>query len=117
MKWTKDEVKTVSDTYRQLWPGDVTNLEMSMFCKALSYFKAEYVLEALYHIFSSQEKRMRPAAGRVRDRSAEIKRSDPNEEQKPRMEAIPSVASRQEIRDMLAEYYKTIGKMPNVVDE
>ena len=117
MKWTKDEVKTVSDTYRQLWPGDVTNLEMSMFCKALSYFKAEYVLEALYHIFSSQEKRMRPAAGRVRDRSAEIKRSDPSEKQYPRMKDESNVASRQEIRDMLGDYYKTIGKMPNVVDE
>ena len=60
---------------------------------------------------------MRPAAGRVRDRAAEIKRSDPNEgQQYPRMKDS-NVASRQEIRDMLGDYYKTIGKMPNGVDE
>ena len=32
MKWTKAEFGTVADTYKQLWPGEVTDLEMAMFC-------------------------------------------------------------------------------------
>ena len=115
MKWTKSEVKTVSDTYRQLWPGEVTNLEMSMFCKAMSYYKAEYVLEALYHIFSNQENRLRPAAGRVRARAAEIRRSDPSHKPKKIDNEAPTV-SKEEMKEMLQGYYKTIGKIPGGVD-
>ena len=111
MKWTKSEIRTVTDTYKQLWPGDVTNLEMSMFCKALSYYKAEHVLEALYHIFSNQEDRRRPAAGRVRSRAAEIQRSDPSHKPKKIDTEAPSI-SREEMKGMLSDYYKTIGRMP-----
>ena len=115
MKWTKSEIKTVTDTYRQLWPGEVTNLEMSMFCKALSYYKAEYVLEALYHIFSNQEERRRPAAGRVRSRAVEVQRADPSHKPKKIKNEAPTV-SREEMKGLLQEYYKTIGKIPGGVD-
>ena len=109
MKWTKSEYGTVADTYKQLWPGEVTDLEMAMFCTALSYYKAEYVLEALYHIFSNQEDRRRPAAGRVRSRAAEVKRDDPSERpNKPKDEG--PVASKEEISKMLAGFYEKIGR-------
>ena len=116
MKWTKSEYGTVADTYKQLWPGEVTDLEMAMFCKALSYYKAEYVLEALYHIFSNQEERRRPAAGRVRSRAAEVQRADPSSETKKIKDEAP-MASREEISRLLEGYYKTIGKIPEGVDE
>ena len=115
MKWTKSEYGTVADTYKQLWPGEVTDLEMAMFYKALSYYKAEYVLEALYHIFSNQENRLRPAAGRVRSRAAEIRRADPSYKPKKIDNEAPTV-SREEMKDMLQGYYKTIGKIPGGVD-
>tara|TARA_Y100000758_G_C15900101_1_gene367441 strand:- start:231 stop:578 length:348 start_codon:yes stop_codon:yes gene_type:complete len=109
MKWTKTEFSTVADTYRQLWPGEVTDLEMAMFCKALSYYKTEHVLEALYHIFSNQEDRRRPAAGRVRSRAAEVKRSDPAERPARPKDDGPR-ASKEEISKMLAGFYEKIGR-------
>ena len=115
MKWTKAEFGTVADTYKQLWPGEVTDLEMAMFCKALSYYKSEYVLEALYHVFSNQEERRRPAAGRVRSRAAEVQRDDPSNKPKKIENEAPTV-SRAELSRLLEGYYKTIGKMPEVID-
>ena len=109
MKWTKAEFGTVADTYKQLWPGEVTDLEMAMFCKALSYFKAEHVLEALYHIFSNQEERRRPAAGRVRERAVEYKRLDPSEKP-PKPKKEEPVATKKEMRAMLKEFYEKVGR-------
>ena len=109
MKWTKSEYGTVADTYKQLWPGEVTDLEMAMFCKALSYYKTEHVLEALYHIFSNQEDRRRPAAGRVRSRADEVKRSDPSEKP-PKPKKEEPVATKKEMRAMLKEFYEKVGR-------
>ena len=109
MKWTKSEYGTVADTYKQLWPGEVTDLEMAMFCKALSYYKAEYVLEALYHIFSNQEERRRPAAGRVRSRAAEIRMSDPDYKPKKVKQEAPTI-SKEEMKGLLAGYYEKVGR-------
>ena len=39
MEWTKEDRKVVAETYRELLPGEVTDLEMAMFFKALSWYK------------------------------------------------------------------------------
>ena len=118
MEWTKDDRKVVAETYRELWPGEVTDLEMAMFCKALSWYKSKHVIEGLYLIFSSQAKRMRPAAGRVREMAMEARRSDPEERAKEaEKEPEEELCSPAERREMLRAFYKTINNAFPALDD
>jgi len=118
MEWTKEDRKVVAETYKELWPGQVTDLEMAMFCKALSWYKSKHVIEGLYMIFSSQANRLRPAAGRVREMSLEAKRTDPEERNKePEKVQEEELCSPEERREMLRVFYKTINNAFPAVDD
>lgn len=116
MNWTKMERKMVAETYRELWPGQVADMEIAMFCKALSYNKSDHVLEALYQIFASQDQRLRPAAGRVRERTLDICRMDPEEQKKKTSEEAPT-CSIEEIREITRAYREKIGEIPKGFDD
>ena len=116
MEWTKMDRNLVAETYRELWPGEVTDLEMAMFCKALSWHKPEHVLDGMYLIFSNQENRLRPAAGRVRNMAAEAKRQDPNEAPTKIVEQPPHKVNADAVRGILKEYCKVINKNFQAVD-
>jgi len=117
MIWTKMERKMVAETYRELWPGQVTDLEIAMFCKALSYFKPDHILESLYLIFSSQEQRLRPAAGRVRARAVEVRRADPESSVLPGEDDETVRCSPEEIKDLNKLFWEKIGEMPKGIDD
>ena len=117
MEWTKEDRKVVAETYRELWPGEVSDLEMAMFCKALGWYKVSHVIEGMYLIFSSQANRLRPAAGRVREAALEAKRSDPAERLEKPKEPEQEPCSPEERREMLRAFYETINKSFPVVDD
>ena len=117
MEWTKEDRKVVAETYRELWPGEVTDLEMAMFCKALSWYKPKHVIEGMYLIFSSQANRLRPAAGRVREMSMEAKRGDPSERAEKPQEPEAPPCTPEERRKMLKVFYETINRSYPPVDD
>ena len=116
MEWTKMDRKLVAETYRELWPGEVTDLEMAMFCKAMSWHKPKHVLDGMYLIFANQENRLRPAAGKVRNMAAEAKRQDPTEVPKKIEEQPPHEVTAEAVRGILQDYYKVINKNFQAVD-
>tara|TARA_B100000745_G_C19991004_1_gene336004 strand:- start:72 stop:491 length:420 start_codon:yes stop_codon:yes gene_type:complete len=117
MEWTKDDRKVVAETYRELWPGEVTDLEMAMFCKALSWYKSHHVIEGMYLIFSSQANRLRPAAGRVREMALEAKRADPEERAKMPKEEEAKPCSPEELQAMVKHFHETINSSFPAVDD
>ena len=117
MEWTKEDRKVVAETYRELWPGEVSDLEMAMFCKALSWYKPQHVIEGMYLIFSSQANRLRPAAGRIREMSLEAKRADPKEIAKKPKEPRGDPATPEELRNMAALFHKTVNRSFPTLDD